>query len=378
MLTDSQDGELHGERRGKPVCLERSLGAPGAISFLVGTIIGSGIFATPKWVLLYVGSVGMSLVMWALCGMIALFSALCYCELGTLIPRSGAEYPYLLEAYGALPAFLYSWVFVLFSKPSGVMILLVFGAYVIEPFFPGCSSREDLMPLVKIIAAAATGVILFVNCASVKWATRMQIIFTAAKMIAIVMLIVTGLIRLAQGHTSSLENSFTGTSPNIGLLAYAFYNGLFPYDGWNQLNFITEEIKNPNRNLPLTIWIGIPLVTSCYLLVNIGYFTVLTPQEVLDSEAVAVTLANRLYGIMAWTIPILVACSTFGTANANAFAGGRLTFAAAREGHLPRFLAMIHTKRRTPLPGLIFSVSLEYVPLVRVLFYDRMAHIYAS
>lgn len=157
MLTNSQDGELHGERRGKPVCLERSLGVPAAISFLVGTIIGSGIFATPKWVLLYVGSVGMSLVVWALCGVIALFSALCYCELGTLIPRSGAEYPYLLEAYGALPAFLYSWVFVLFSKPSGVMILLVFGAYVIEPFFPGCSSREDLMPLVKIIAAAAMG-----------------------------------------------------------------------------------------------------------------------------------------------------------------------------------------------------------------------------
>ena len=158
ILTNSQDGELHGETgRGKPVCLERSLGVPGAISFLVGTIIGSGIFATPKWVLLYVGSVGMSLIVWALCGMIALFSALCYCELGTLIPRSGAEYPYLLEAYGALPAFLYSWVFVLFSKPSGVMILLVFGAYVIEPFFPGCSSREDLMPLVKIIAAAAMG-----------------------------------------------------------------------------------------------------------------------------------------------------------------------------------------------------------------------------
>lgn len=157
MLTDSQDGELDGERRAKPVSLERSLGVPGAISFLVGTIIGSGIFATPKWVLLYVGSVGMSLVMWALCGMIALFSALCYCELGTLIPKSGAEYPYLLEAYGALPAFLYSWVFVLFSKPSGVMILLVFGAYVIEPFFPGCGGREDLMPLVKIIAAAAMG-----------------------------------------------------------------------------------------------------------------------------------------------------------------------------------------------------------------------------
>ena len=157
MLTDNQECEFDGEKRAKPVCLERSLGVPAAISFLVGTIIGSGIFATPKWVLLYVGSVGMSLVMWALCGVIALFSALCYCELGTLIPKSGAEYPYLLEAYGALPAFLYCWVFVLFSKPSGVMILLVFGAYVIEPFFPGCGSREDLMPLVKIIAAAAMG-----------------------------------------------------------------------------------------------------------------------------------------------------------------------------------------------------------------------------
>jgi len=191
----------------------------------------------------------------------------------------------------------------------------------------------------------------------VKWATRVQIIFTAAKMIAIVMLIFTGLVRLAQGHTIAFEKGSDGTTGQIGKFAFAFYNGLFSYDGWNQLNFVTEEIKNPNRNLPLTIFIGIPFVTLCYLLVNIGYFTVLTPPEFIASEAVAVTLANRLYGVMAWIIPVLVACSTFGTANGGCFSGGRLTFAAAREGHLPRFLAMIHTKRRTPLPGLIFSVS---------------------
>ena len=154
---DDKDGEFDGERRRTPVSLKRSLGLPGSIALLVGTIIGSGIFATPKWVLVYVGSVGMSLVMWALCGVIALFSALCYCELGTMIPKSGAEYPYLLEAYGPLPAFLYVWIFVLFSKPSGIMILLVFGAYVIEPFFPGCGGREDLVPVVKILAAAALG-----------------------------------------------------------------------------------------------------------------------------------------------------------------------------------------------------------------------------
>jgi len=282
-----------------------------------------------------------------------------------MIPRSGAEFQYLLEAYGSLPAFLFSWTFVLFQRPaSQIMVLLVFGSYIIEAIFPGCGGREDLGPLVKILAAAAMGVITFINCASVKWATRVQIIFTAAKMIAIVMLIFTGLVRLAQGHTIAFEKGSDGTTGQIGKFAFAFYNGLFSYDGWNQLNFVTEEIKNPNRNLPLTIFIGIPFVTLCYLLVNIGYFTVLTPPEFIASEAVAVTLANRLYGVMAWIIPVLVACSTFGTANGGCFSGGRLTFAAAREGHLPRFLAMIHTKRRTPLPGLIFSAFISSVMLI--------------
>ena len=145
----------------KPVSLRRSVGLPEAIALLVGTIIGSGIFATPKWVLLYVGSVGMSLVMWTVCGLIALFGALCYCELGTLISKSGGEYAYLMEAYGPLPAFLCSYIYVLFVKPSGIMSLLVFGAYVSEPFFPGCGDGEHLVPLVKILAAAALGKMFF-------------------------------------------------------------------------------------------------------------------------------------------------------------------------------------------------------------------------
>ena len=145
----------------KPVSLRRSVGLPEAIALLVGTIIGSGIFATPKWVLLYVGSVGMSLVVWTVCGLIALFGALCYCELGTLISKSGGEYAYLMEAYGPLPAFLCSYIYVLFVKPSGIMVLLVFGAYVSEPFFPGCGDSEHLVPLVKILAAAALGKMFF-------------------------------------------------------------------------------------------------------------------------------------------------------------------------------------------------------------------------
>lgn len=158
-LIENQDSKPDAEKReGQPISLKRSLGVPGGIALLVGTIIGSGIFATPKWVLFYVGSVGMSLVIWAICGIISLFGALCYSELGTLIPKSGAEFQYLLEAYGSLPAFLFSWMFVLFQRPAGqIMVLLVFGSYVIEAIFPGCGGREDLRPLVKVLAAAALG-----------------------------------------------------------------------------------------------------------------------------------------------------------------------------------------------------------------------------
>lgn len=107
-ITETQNGEVDVEKPvGNTVSLRRSLGVLGGIAFLVGTIIGSGIFATPKWVLFNVGSVGMSLVIWTICGIISLFGASCYSELGTMIPRSGAEFQYLLKAYGPLPAFLF-------------------------------------------------------------------------------------------------------------------------------------------------------------------------------------------------------------------------------------------------------------------------------
>ena len=161
-ISETENGEVDVETNERPtVSLRRSLEVPGGIAFLVGTIIGSGIFATPKWVLFYVGSAG---VIWTICGIISLFGALCYSELGTMIPRSGAEFQYLLKAYGPLPAFLFSWTFVLFQRPaSQIMVLLVFGSYVMEAIFPGCGGREDLGPLVKILAAAALGELEFLS-----------------------------------------------------------------------------------------------------------------------------------------------------------------------------------------------------------------------
>lgn len=152
------DDEGPDEEKGSFVGLQRKLGLVSGICLIIGTMIGSGIFASPRYVMENSGSVGLTLIVWSLCGVLAMFGALCYSELGTMIPLSGAEYVYLLEGFGPLPAFLYSWTSVIVLKPSQVAIIcLAFGAYVIEPFFPGCGDRQDLQPVVKLLAALAIG-----------------------------------------------------------------------------------------------------------------------------------------------------------------------------------------------------------------------------
>ncbi|XP_034528431.1 B(0,+)-type amino acid transporter 1 isoform X5 [Ailuropoda melanoleuca] len=122
----------------------------------------------------------------------------------------------------------------------------------------------------------------------------------------------------------------------------------------NQLNYITEELRNPFRNLPLAIIIGIPLVTGCYILMNVAYFTVMTPTELLQSQAVAVTFGDRVLYPASWVVPLFVAFSTIGAANGTCFTAGRLVYVAGREGHMLKVLSYISVKRLTPAPAIIF------------------------
>lgn len=138
--------------------LKRELGLASGVSLIVGCMIGSGIFASPKWVMLFSGSVGFTIIVWALSGLLSLLGSLCYIELGLAVPLSGGEYAYLAEAFGPLGAFLFSWTQVLVYRPSSfAIILLTFSYYAIEPIFPGCSGRESLQPLIKLITALAMG-----------------------------------------------------------------------------------------------------------------------------------------------------------------------------------------------------------------------------
>ncbi|XP_033625641.1 b(0,+)-type amino acid transporter 1-like isoform X1 [Asterias rubens] len=360
------DGDGVSVEGGKGVKLKRQVGLISGIALIVGTMIGSGIFVSPKGVLTQTESVGMSLIVWLLCGLLSVMGALCYAELGTMVPKSGAEYAYLMAAVGPIPAYLFAWTSTIVIKPSSLSIIaLSFGAYVSEPFFD--SDCGPPVAAVKLFAILAILLIVFINCASVKWATAVQNFFTAAKLIALVIIIIVGFIKLFQGNIQYLTPStaFAGSSGNVFAYGIAFYQGLWAYDGWNQLNYITEELINPYRNLPLAIIIGIPLVTGLYILVNIAYFTVMSPEELLQSGAVAVTLAQRSLGpTMAWIIPFFVCCSTFGAINGSTFTAGRLTFVAAREGHMVEILSMVHVKRYTPFPALVFQSLIAILMLL--------------
>ncbi|XP_046410461.1 b(0,+)-type amino acid transporter 1 isoform X3 [Neodiprion pinetum] len=336
------------------VHLKRRVGLVSGVALIVGTMIGSGIFVSPSGLLVRTGSIGVSFLVWTACGILSLCGALAYAELGTMNTSSGAEYAYFMDAFGAPPAFLFSWVSTLVLKPSQMAIIcLSFAQYAVEAFVAECNPPEEV---VKLVALLAIVVILLVNCYSVNLATGVQNAFTAAKLIAILVVIAGGSYKLIQGNTQHLRGAFdtAESTVNFGRLATAFYTGLWAYDGWNNLNYVTEEIKDPSRNLPRSIMIGIPLVTLCYALINISYLAVMSPSEMIESEAVAVTFGNRILGVMAWLMPLSVAVSTFGSANGTLFAAGRLCFAASREGHLLDCLSYVHVRRFTPAPGLIF------------------------
>ncbi|XP_066587067.1 Y+L amino acid transporter 2 isoform X1 [Prorops nasuta] len=364
-----KDGEKEGEKGpydpvttadgGDEIKLEAKMSLLNGITVIVGSIIGSGIFISPTGVLKYTGSVNASLLVWTASGIFSMIGAYCYAELGCMIRKSGADYAYIMETFGPFLAFIRLWVECMIVRPcSQAIVALTFSIYVLKPMFPDCSPPDDAA---RLLAACCICILAFINCWDVKWATRVQDIFTYAKLVALFIIIFAGAYQLFTGHTEHF--TFNETKTEVTSIALSFYSGLFAYNGWNYLNFIIEELKDPVRNLPRAIAISCTLVTVVYVLTNVAFYTTLSPVEVLGSEAVAVTFANRIFGFMAWTIPVFVALSTFGAVNGILLTSSRLFYAGACEGQMPEILTMIQTSRLTPTPAVLCMALLSLLYL---------------
>ncbi|XP_059613552.1 b(0,+)-type amino acid transporter 1-like [Phlebotomus argentipes] len=362
-----QDGEK------KAVGLQRELGLLAAVNIIIGVMIGSGIFVSPTAALKYSGSVGMCLVVWAVCGVISLIGALCFAELGTVVPRSGAEYAYLLESFGRLhkfwgplPAFICAWIYVVVLRPAEIaVIMLTFAEYSIQPLRDvlGLSrmSTEDEELFVKLIAFLGLGVITYINMVSVKLYVSINNIFGFCKVIACLIVIGGGIYELAIGNTKNLTSGFQGTTTNPGFIALAFYNGLWAYDGWSSVTTVTEEIKAPEKNILRSIVIAVPIITGLYVFMNMAYMTVLSADEMMTAPAVAVAFGDRVLGPFSFIIPLGVALATFGCALSIQFGVTRLCFVAGREGHMLKPLSYIHVRRFTPGPAVAMQGIIAFL-----------------
>ncbi|KAJ8333040.1 hypothetical protein SKAU_G00419360 [Synaphobranchus kaupii] len=232
----SRDGPKH-------LTLRRELGLVSAVSLIAGTMIGSGIFMSPQLVLSNIGSPGASLAIWAACGVLAMLGSLCYAELGTTIRESGGEYVYIMRTSGQLAAFVCVFTSVLVVRPASMAgMSLSFAEYAVAPFYPDCPP-----PPLVVKCAAAVGIVALavVNCLNVRFSLSLQTFFLVAKVLALVVIVIGGLVLLVGGHTGSFENAFEGTKLGISPIGVAFYQGLWSYDGWNNLNYVIEELKHP-------------------------------------------------------------------------------------------------------------------------------------
>ncbi|KAF7240594.1 Cystine/glutamate transporter [Varanus komodoensis] len=206
----------------------------------------------------------------------------------------------------------------LLRPANSAVVSLAFGRYILEPFFTPCPAP---LPAVKLVALLGYYIVLILNSWSVSWSARLQTILSIIKLAALALIIVPGMMLLAQGHTENFQDAFSDRMLVLDKLPLAFYAGMFAYSGWFQTSFVREELVKPERNIPLAVIVSVITVIVGYMLTNVSYYTVLTAAEVLASQAVAVSFAHKAFRSLISVVPVLVSLSCFGTMN-----GGIFTF----------------------------------------------------
>lgn len=336
---------------------KRELGLLDGTMLVVGSMIGSGIFIVSSDIARQVGSAGWLTLIWIISGLITVIAAVSYGELSAMFPKAGGQYVYLKEAYGKLIAFLYGWSFFAVIQTGTIAAVGVafskFAAYLYEPF-----SDENIlyeMGFFKLNAAQLVSIVTiifltYLNSRGVKNSKMMQTVLTIIKIFSLLGLIIFGFMAASSSTWHSnwadawatktyIKESaswlpISGTALITGISA-AMVGSLFSSDAWNGVTFIAGEIKNPKRNVGLSLFLGTLIVSIIYVLANLMYLAVIPFDEIATakSDRVAVVAAQYIFGnIGTLIIAVMIMISTFACNNGLIMAGARVYYTMAKDG----------------------------------------------
>lgn len=345
--------------------LKKELGLFSSVSVLAGIMIGSGIYFFSMLVLgLASNSLGLSLLAWVVGGIITLFSALTYAELGTLFPKTGGYYVYLRKAYGRRFAFLSGITNFFLSSSGSIALLALLFAQVIGYMIGANGGNGFDAPVVGLIAAVVIIVLSLINYFGIRYGKVVQNIFFVAKLIPLLTVIIYGLFFGTQTNlfaSNGAENIESGLL--ISGLLFAVARTLFAYEGWTNLNTVAEEMKNTSKDLPKALTIAVTLVMGVYVLFVVGLYRIIDPATLaaLGSGAVAAgfdlgavyTAFGAIFsgfdmGLLGYVVFGAIAISIFGALNGSILSFPRVYLAMAEDDTLPKVFGKIDAKFQTP------------------------------
>jgi APA family basic amino acid/polyamine antiporter len=343
---------------------KRSLGLLDATMLVAGSMIGSGIFIVSADMLKDLGSAGWLITAWLLTGFMTLTAALSYGELSAMFPKAGGQYVYLREAYNPFIGFLYGWSFFAVIQTGTIAAVAVaFGKFLgyLEPSLGDGNILIGDAGGFKITAAQLVGIglvvlLTYINTRGIKSGKLIQTTFTTAKLLALFGLILFGFLAAKSAiwdanwndawtikqHITRIDpQSASDTwSPLIGLVAIgaiasAMVGSIFSSDAWNNITFIAGEVKNPQRNIGLSLFLGTLIVTLIYVAANLMYISVLPVEQLAFAKdnRIALSVSNEIFGAVGTTfLAILIMVSTFGCNNGLILAGARVYYTMANDG----------------------------------------------
>lgn len=358
--------------------LKQSLGVSTTIAIVVGAVIGSGIFKKPALMASQLGSPEILLAIWVVAGIITLFGALTNVEVAGIISETGGQYVYFEKMYGKLTAYLYGWSMLAVVQTGSIAsITYIFAEYsqyffALPRFSPEIEKSimfhipyiGNIFPLdnigVKAVAIVVINFLSFVNYLGVVLGGRVSAFFSWMKVLAILFLVVLGF-TIGNGSFSNftVDSADFGGSINLfaGIIA-ALSGAFWAYDGWNNITYISGEVKNPQRNIPMGLMWGTIIVIAVYLLINLAYLYILPIDEMAKSTLVASDVAKRILGSFGGGfVAAAVMISTFGTSNGTIMVSARVYYAMAHRKQIHSSIGKTHSRFKTPANSLMLQAG---------------------